>query len=124
MRRLVFLLALASCSPVAPAPAGGDPFARELAGRVAGPSQTCVSTIQSQGLRVVDPQTVAYEMGRTVWVNRLDQACSAISPHNTIIVDAQGGQFCRGERIRGLEPGAIIPGPTCILRDWVPYRHR
>jgi hypothetical protein len=24
--------------------------------------------------------------------------------------------------VRGLEPGAVIPGPTCILGDWVPYR--
>jgi hypothetical protein len=124
MRRLVFLLALASCSPVAPVPAGGDPFAGELAGRIAGPAETCVSTIQNQGLRVIDSQTVAYDRGSTLWVNRLGDACSAISPHNTIIVDAQGGQFCRGDRIRGLEPGAIIPGPTCTLGDWVPYRRR
>jgi hypothetical protein len=124
MRRLVFLLALASCSPVAPVPAGDDPFARELATRIVGPSQTCVSANQSQGLRSVDSQTIAYEVGRTLWVNRLDQACPAISPHNGIIVEADGNQYCRGDRIRGFEPGAIIPGPTCTLRDWVPYRRR
>jgi hypothetical protein len=122
MRRLVILLMLASCSPVAPAPAGSDPFARELAGRIAGPSKTCVSAVQNQGLRAVDSQTIAYELGRTMWVNRLDQACSAISPHNGIIVDVHSGQYCRGDRIRGFEPGAIIPGPSCTLRDWVPYR--
>jgi|SRR5688572_13100520 hypothetical protein len=124
MRRLVFLLVLASCSPVAPAPAGSDPFARELAGRIAGPSQTCVSAVQNQGLRAVDSQTIAYELGRTMWVNRLDHACSAISPHNGIIVDVHSAQYCRGDRIRGFEPGAIIPGPSCTLRDWVPYRRR
>jgi hypothetical protein len=124
MRRLVCLLALASCSPVAPAPAGSDPFARELAGRIAGAPQTCVPVNQSQGLRAVDSGTIAYEMGRTLWVNRLEQACPAISPHNGIIVEAMGSQYCRGDRIRGFEPGAIIPGPTCTLRDWVPYRRR
>ena len=124
MRRLVFLLLLAGCSPVAPAPAGGDPFARELAGRIAGPSQTCISTDHSQGLRAVDSQTVAYELGRTLWVNRLDGACPGISPHNTIIIEAHGSQYCRGDQFRGQEPGAIIPGPTCSLRDWVPYRRR
>ena len=122
MRRLAFLLVLASCSPVAPVPAGGDPFARELVGRTAGPAQTCVSTIGSQGLRAVDSQTVAYEVGTTLWVNRLDHACPAVGPHNTIIVESQGSQYCRGDQIRGLETGAIIPGPTCTLRDWVPYR--
>jgi hypothetical protein len=24
--------------------------------------------------------------------------------------------------VRGLEPGGIIPGPSCNLQDWVPYR--
>jgi hypothetical protein len=124
MRRLAFLLLLAGCSPVAPVPAGGDPFARELAGRTAGPPQTCVSTNHSQGLRAVDSQTVVYELGRTLWVNRLDQACPAISPHNTIIVEAHGAQYCRGDHIRGHEPGAVIPGPSCTLRDWVPHRRR
>lgn len=124
MRPLVFLLVLASCSPVAPVPAGGDPFARDLAARIAGPSQTCVSTNQSQGLRSVDSRTIAYEVGRTLWVNRLDAVCPAISPHNGIIVDVHSGQYCRGDRIRGFEPGAIIPGPNCTLRDWVPYRRR
>ena len=124
MRRLVFLLVLASCSPVVPAPAGSDPFARELAGRIAGPARSCVSAIQSQGLRSVDSQTVAYELGRTLWVNRLEQACPAISPHNGISVELHGSQYCRGDRIRGFEPGAIIPGPSCTLRDWVPYRRR
>ena len=122
MRRLAFLLVLASCSSVAPVPAGGDPFARQLAGRIAGPAQTCVSTIESQGLRAVDSQTVVYELGRTLWVNRLDQACPAISPHNAIIAESHGAQYCRGDRIRGQELGAIVPGPTCILREWVPYR--
>ena len=124
MRRLVFLLLLAGCSPVAPMPAGSDPFARELAGRVAGLSQTCVSTTQSQGLRAVDSQTIAYELGTTLWVNRLEQACPAISPHNVIIAESHGAQYCRGDRIRGQETGAIIPGPSCTLRDWVPYRRR
>ena len=39
-----------------------------------------------------------------------------------IVEGGTGGQYCRGDRVRGLEPGAIIPGPTCNLGDWVPYR--
>ncbi len=124
MRRLVVLLALASCSPVAPVPGAGDPFARELAGRTAGAAQACVSTIPNQNLRAIDAQTIAYDRGSTLWVNRLDTACPAIGPHNTLIVDASSGQYCRGDRIQGAEPGAIIAGPVCTLRDWTPYRSR
>ena len=121
MRQIVVLLALASCSPVAPAPGVGDPFARELAGHTPGPAQTCISAIPSQNLRVIDPQTIAYDRGSTLWVNRLEQPCPVLSPHNTLIIDASGGQYCRGDRIQGAEPGASIAGPVCTLRDWTPY---
>lgn len=98
-------------------------FSRELAGRIAGPAQTCVGTFQGQNLRVVDRHTVAYEVGRTMWVNRLAADCPALEPLNTVIVEPKlGSQYCRGDHIRGLEPGGIIPGSTCFLGQWVPYR--
>ena len=124
MRRLAFLLLLAGCSPIAPAPSGSDRFANELAGLVAGPSKQCISANQSQGIRVVDSRTVVHEQGPVTWVNRLDSACPALSPHNTVIVEVDSGQYCRGDHVRGLETGAIIPGPVCTLRDWTPYRRR
>jgi hypothetical protein len=124
MRALMLIAAaavVASCSrPVTPP---GSSFAEETAGRTAGPAQTCVSAFPNQNLRILDPQTIAYGYGNTIYVNRLPGACPALSQFNTIIVDAgSGGQYCRGDRVRGLEPGALIPGPTCNLGDWVPYR--
>ena len=111
----------ASCSrPVAPP---GADLAQTIAGRVAGPPQSCVSTNTSENLHYIDPQTVAYGYGSTIWINHLPGPCPGLEELSTIIVDAQDGtQYCRGNRIRGLEPGAIIAGPTCNLSDWVPYR--
>jgi hypothetical protein len=124
MRALMLIAAaatMASCSrPVSPP---DEAAAQALAGRVAGPIQTCVTTNPAENLHVLDPQTVAYGYGRTVYVNRLAAACPAISQFNTLIVEGStGGQYCRGDRVRGLEPGASIPGPSCNLGDWVPYR--
>ena len=116
-------LALASCVPQTPEPPNAA-FARELAGHVAGPQQTCVSTSPDQNLHVVDSRTVAYGCGRTIYVNQLPAACPALSQFNTLIVESLGGQYCRGDRVRGLEPGRIIPGPSCNLGDWVPYPRR
>ena len=117
--------ALASCQP-APLAQGGsvDPFARELAGRAGGPAQRCISTQPSQNVRVINQATIAYEIGTTLWVNRLQQACPSLSPYNNVIAERGGGQLCRGDRVSGLEPGATIPGPSCNLQDWVPYRRR
>ena len=118
---LATVAALASCAPQTPGPPNAA-FARELAGSVAGPPQTCVGTSPDQNLRVVDSRTVAYGWGRTIYVNHLPGECPALSQFNTLIVEASAGQYCRGDRVRGLEPGGIIPGPACNLGDWVPYR--
>ena len=76
MRSIIFIsaaaLSVASCTDQPAAPGDTANFARELAGRVAaGPPQSCISTMQSTNLRVIDRQTLAYELGATLWVNRL-----------------------------------------------------
>jgi hypothetical protein len=109
----------ACAGPVAPP---GDASASLTAGRVAGPPQSCVSAQSSDGLHAIDSATLAYGSGRTIYINRLGGSCPGLRELSTIIVDVRGGQYCRGDHIRALEPGAIIPGPSCNLGDWVPYR--
>ena len=117
---VVLSAVLGSCAQQMESPQAG--LARELAGYKPGEAQSCVPTSSNTNLRVIDGATLAYGHGRTIYVNRLASACPALEPTNTLIVDAQGGQYCRGDRVRGLEPGGIIPGPSCNLQDWVPYR--
>lgn len=121
-KALLFVTALAGCAPsVAPERVAQT---SELTGRVPEAARSCVATFPSQNLRVIDSSTLAYGYGRTIYVNRLAGPCPGISQTSTLIVDVQSGQYCRGDRVRGLEPGAIIPGPRCLLGDWVPYRSR
>ena len=124
-RSLLLVFALAGCARSDVGTAGDeDALARELAGRVAGEARACVSVTPQQNLRSIDSRTLAYERGSTLWVNRLRSDCPAVDPYNTLIVEGSAGQYCRGDRVRGLEPGATIPGPICILGDWTPYRRR
>jgi hypothetical protein len=81
-----------------------------------------VSTFGSQNLRVVNSRTVAYGSGNTVYLNRLASACPGLNPYNSLIIETQGGEYCRGDHIRAIEPGAIIPGPTCFLGEWTAYK--
>lgn len=112
---------IASCSRPVDPPA--DRFAQETAGRTAGPAQTCINTYPNQNLRVLDAQTLAYGTGGTIFINRLPDSCPGLGELNTTIVyGSTGSQYCRGDRVRGLELGATIPGPPCNLGDWVPYR--
>jgi len=112
---------IASCSPAAPPSVGT--VAEETVGRVAGPPQSCISSQPQAGLRILSLSTVAYGHGRTIYVNNLGAACPGLEPTATLIVEpGLSGEYCRGDRIRGLEQGANIAGPTCLLGDWVPYR--
>lgn len=102
------------------APANGLP--QELLGRVAGTPRACVSTIPNQAVRALNSSTIAYDQGVVIWVNRLLSACPGISPYNGIGIDQAGTQLCRGDRVRGLDPGGTVPAPGCNLQLWVPYR--
>jgi hypothetical protein len=124
MRSSLLLVAAAvvGCAPQESAPGFKDTFAQEVAGRTPGQGQRCISPLGKENIRIVNPQTVAYGFGRTIYVNRLRAPCSSLEPNNTTIIESHGGQYCSGDHVRGLEPGAAIPGPVCFLGDWTPYR--
>jgi len=122
MRPIVLFLAILLTSCTHPTDPGGAGLARELAGYTAGTPQSCVLNSRSDSLHAIDSSTLALGSRGTVYVNHLGGPCPAISSFNTLIVDTQTGRYCRGDRVRGLEPNSLIPGPVCILGDWVPYR--
>ena len=122
MTRAIPMLALAAAGFFAIGAGDSKGFERELAGRIAGPPQSCVPVRQGESLRIVDSQTVAYSSGRILYVNRVGSPCQSWHAGDTLIVEVQGGSYCRGDRVRSLTPGMSIPGPTCILGDFTPYR--
>jgi hypothetical protein len=113
-------LSAGSCAPSSPASNAGP--LPELAGRTAGAPQRCISFQQTEGLRIADAQTVIYGSGRTIWVNRLASACPGMNPMAILIVEPMGTEYCRGDRVRTIDPVSRIPGPACILGDFIPYR--
>src|SRR4051794_33899772 len=101
MRRFPFgiiIVALAGCGsrPAQLPTAAAD----ELAGRVAGAPRRCVSSQPIVNLRVIDAATIAYDLGSRLYVNRLRSTCPGLNPMSTILFDAQGPQYCRGDHFR------------------------
>ena len=114
------LLASAGCAPSAPAGSPGP--IPEIAGRAAGHAQSCVNIDSTTSLRIADQGTILYTSGSTIWVNRLATQCRGTSGFDILVTHPSGSQYCRGDIVQAVDPVNKIPGPSCVLGDFVPYR--
>ena len=117
----VAFAAVGCARPVAPA---GDTLAQRIAGYTAGAPESCVTAEPATNLVVNDPATLVYDRGSVLYVNRLANACPGLRESSIIVVQVStGGQYCRGDRFQTREQQvSSVPGPTCILGEWIPYR--
>lgn len=114
-------LLLGSCAaPQSYADRQGPPI--ELAGALPGAAQRCLMLNQIDLLRVSqnDPHTLVYGSGRTMWANRLGQ-CS-FGRNDVLVTEPTGSQLCGGDIVRSFDRNSRIPGPSCVLSEFVPYR--
>lgn len=121
MRVFILLLALVAASCAAPRPErSGDPA--ELHGRTAGIAQRCVSLRPTDSLRAADtdPHTLVYRSGPIIWANHLGQC--AFASDDVLVTEPTGSDLCRGDLVRSFDRSSHIPGPSCVLGDFVPYR--
>ena len=122
MKRMIALVALlvGSCAVPQPEQQQGPPI--ELAGRVAGPPQRCVTIDQMSALRISenDRHTALYGNGRIIWANRLGQC--GFRQDDVLVTEPFGDRHCRGDILKSVDRISHIPGPTCIFSDFVPYR--
>jgi hypothetical protein len=123
MKHRFAFLALLAGSCAAPQPEASSQPPRELAGRTAGPAQKCVLIHQSESLRVSDTNrhVLMYGSGTTLWANHLGPQCG-FGRDDVLVTEPIGSYHCRGDIIRSFDRFSRIPGPSCILGDWVAYR--
>jgi hypothetical protein len=98
------------------------PLGLELAAKRIGPAQSCVPVSASEDLAVMPDGTLGVRSGKTLWINDTGKACKNIRAMSTLIVERHGSEICRGDHVRSVELSGGIPGPVCILGDFVPYR--
>jgi hypothetical protein len=122
MKHRIILLALVAGSCAAPQPEAPQRPPIELAGRTAGPPQRCALIQPSVSLRASDTNrhTLIYGSGRTVWANNLGQC--GFGSDDVLVTELIGSSYCRGDIVRSFDRFSRIPGPSCVLSDFVPYR--
>jgi len=123
MKRVVAfgILLLASCAvPQPEMERHGPPI--ELAGRSPGPPDRCVPTVQLNSLRRSenDPHTLIYGGGRTIWANNLGQC--RFGADDILVTEPHGSTYCRGDLVRSIDRTSHLPGPACVLNDFIPFR--
>ena len=79
-------------------------------------------SFDQQRLRVSenDPGTLVYGDGKRIWINRLAPGCF-FSWSDIPVFEVHGSSYCRGDIVRSFDRTSRIPGPSCVLGDFVPY---
>jgi hypothetical protein len=127
---LVAGAALASCTTAPPAPvmrsAGAQAtYERLLAGKVAGPSVSCIPAFNSNDMRTIDAQTLAFRVGgATTYVARLSPGCEQLGRGTYTLLTRQygGGGLCRGQIAQVVDPLNGIGVGSCVIEDVTPFR--
>ena len=119
--QVALALAIGSCAPSPPATQPRGPTS-ELAGLVAGPAKRCVSITSLQSLRVSDsdPHLLLYGSGLTVWANPLGPHCS-FRHDDVLVTQPTSSEYCEGDIVRSFDRYSKIPGPACVLGNFIPY---
>ncbi len=114
----------ADSTPIALTEKQSNLLEKQIGGKVAGEPVSCISNFHSDDIIRVSDDMLLYKIsGRLVYQNRLKSPCPGLASDRDIMVTEQfGSQQCRGDIIRLVDRIGGIPGPFCILGDFVPYR--
>ena len=101
---------------------GEQKLAEMLEGRVAGEPKSCISTVRSGSLQVINKTALVYEAGDTLWVNRTARPDDLRRDDVLVINQTSGMQLCRLDRITTVDQVSHFFTGIVFLQDFVPYR--
>ena len=120
---------LASCTTAPPqetarAPDKQTELAQLLVGKVAQQPISCLRHYQSNDMRVIDEDTVAFRDGAArTYVAHLNGGCSSLGRAGTALVTRQFGtaDLCQGEIARVVDTAVGMTVGSCSFGDFTPY---
>lgn len=124
---LLMACALAACTTAPePQPRSADAEAelqQLLAGKVAGEPLDCLPRWSTDRMVTIDDSTIAFQEGRTVYLNNLQGQCSNLaSGFYTLLTRSAGTGLCRGEIAQVVDLNSGMTVGSCAMGDFVPYR--
>jgi hypothetical protein len=71
-------------------------------------------------MRITDSHNLIYSEGSTVWLNTTN--CPAVTFDDLLVLHPTGSEHCRGDIVNTVDRSSGIPGPSCVMGDFIPYR--
>jgi hypothetical protein len=88
-----------------------------------GPPVSCISTIQLHTIRVIDDQTIDFEMsGRRAFRKSVPFPCSGLSFNRSIRHNSQTSQLCSFNTFTVNSAGSGVCGASCRLGPIQPLK--
>jgi hypothetical protein len=105
----------------APKLTGEEKLAKLLEGRVAGEPVSCISTFNTRDARIIDKTAIVYDTGRTIYVNRPNDARS-LDSDDIMVTRITGSQLCSIDTVQMYDRGSHFFSGFVGLEQFVPYR--
>ena len=98
-------------------------YDRLLAGKAAGPPQSCLPHYRSNDMVVIDESTVAFRQGSSrVYVNHMQGGCTNLGGPYALVTKTLGSaQLCRGDIGQVVDLHNHFTVGSCVFGDFVPY---
>lgn len=102
---------------------GEQRLAKMLDGRVAGEPESCINTLATGSLQIVDRTALVYRQGRTLWVNYTRNP-ESLDDDDYLVIKKFGdaGRLCRLDNVTSHDRGSNFFSGIVMLDDFVPYR--
>ncbi len=123
MRRIVLPLfaLMASCTSLPLARDDSADLAKETVGKVAEKPRSCIALDDARGAKLFN-DAIVYRVNRRLSYVNAAKGCNAFDTDPIFVNEVSNGQLCRGDIIRLISRSGGIPGPTCVLGEFTPYR--
>jgi len=100
---------------------GEQKLEKMLQGRTAGKPSDCISLNSSRSSTVIDKTAIVYEDGRTLWVNRPNNADS-LDSDDILVIKTSMGQLCRLDTVQLHDRTSHTWSGFVGLEQFVPYK--
>jgi hypothetical protein len=101
--------------------AGEARLARMLEGRTAGEPVSCINTMRTNRLEVIDGVAVVYDAGKTIWVAR-PRDPNMLGRNDAVVMDRfSPSRLCVEEPMRTIDRYDHYSTGVLFLKDFVPY---